>query len=124
MPTYNSVNGIWSPAKERTFDKKKDDMYEGPDRAATDVLAEQGLDHLGMDVTKDPENITRARQLGVSVEEFLMLDKEDSPEQKKAKEEKLNKVVTHKRGRPRKKAVQPQGGGVTMSGGFGDTPSA
>jgi hypothetical protein len=122
MPNWNSINGIWEPAKERVFDQRKDELYEGKDRAAKEVLKEQGLDTLGMDVTKDPENVMRARQMGMTTEEFLRMN--DVPKEVKEEEvkKKRSRVVNHKRG-PRKKGVKPQGGGVTMGGGFGDIPA-
>ena len=118
MPSFISENGVWRPAQEKTVVTKEDgtpEIYEGPDRAAIAVLKNEGLETLGMDVRKDPENIMRARQLGMSVEEFLKLNEPPTPELIKAEEEKKKVVVDHSE--PKKKR-----GVQHTSGGFGDIP--
>lgn len=133
MPTFNSFKGIWKPAREKIYVDKQlsksaktrreeSFFHDGPDRAADDVLKAAGQDHLGMDVSRDPENIMRARQMNMTTEEFLKLNEPPTPEQLKAEEEKKNRVVDHQAPAP-KQGVRPQGGGVTMGGGFGDQPA-
>ena len=120
MPSYDSTNppGVWKPSKEKTVVIDKDgtpSIYEGPDRAASEHLEKEGVSTLGMDVTKDPENIMRARQLGLSVEDFLKLNEPPTPETLKAEEEKKDRIVDH--AAPKKKR-----GVKSTDGGFGDIP--
>ena len=127
MPSWDSTRGIWSPKRERAIDINTGEIYDGPDREAQKVLNERGVKTLGMDVTKDVENIKRARDLGQSVEEFLELNDEPSEETKAAEEAKKTAIETHRL--PQKKeGVSPQGGvapenvgkpGAENSGGFG-----
>ncbi len=115
MPTFISSNGIWTPSKERVYDPKKDEIYEGPDRAALDMLKENDAKSLGMDSAKDPENIMRARQLGISVDELLERNVPPTPEALEKAEEAKNAVTTHAEPK-RKKGVKPS------KGGFGEIP--
>lgn len=119
-PSWISRGGIWGPAKERAYDGKKDEIYEGPDRAASEVLQEQNLEHLGMEVHNDPQVIELARQRGLTVEQYLEINK-PLENQVKAQQEAQEKVVDHKE-LPKKMGVKPRGGGVHISGGFGDIP--
>lgn len=121
MPSWISVDGVWKPAKERAYDGKKDEIYEGPDRGAKEVLEEQGLEHLGMETKHDPQIFELARQRNQTVEEYLEQNK-PLEAQKKLQEEAQSKVIDHK-DTPKKRGVKPRGGGVTISGGFGDTPA-
>ena len=121
MPSWKSIAGIWKPAKERAYDGKKDEIYEGPDRAAKEVLEEQGLEFLGLEVKNDPQIMELARQRNQTVEQYLEQNKPLEKEVK-AQEEAHAKVVDH-RDAPKKRGVKPRGGGVTISGGFGDTPA-
>ena len=118
MPSYVSKMGVWEAAKEKAVVTKDDGspaIYEGPDRAATEHLESEGVSTLGMDVRKDPDNIMRARNLGMSVEDFLKLNEPPTPETKKAAEENKDKVVDHA---PKKR----KGGSRISAGGFGDIP--
>lgn len=116
MPTFISNNGIWTPSKERVYDPAKDEIYEGPDRAALEMLKENDVKTLGMDSAKDPENIMRARQLGITVEELLERNVPPSPETLKNAESAASAVVTHADPK-RKKGVKPS------KGGFGEIPA-
>lgn len=118
MPTFISEMGIWKPAKERNV-SPDGEIYNGPDRAAKELLTEQGVSSLGQDVRKDPENLIRARQLNMSIDEFLGLNDAPTEETLKQAEKTKNFVQTHKASK-KKRGVTPQGGGVTQSGGFGD----
>jgi hypothetical protein len=121
MPSWKSINGVWKPAHERTYDGKKDEMYEGPDRAAMEVLEEKGLETLGMPVENDPQIMELARQRNQTVKQY-MKQNAPLPSQLKAQEEAQTKVIDHKEA-PKKRGVQPRGGGVTIRGGFGDIPA-
>ena len=118
MASYISRRGICRPAKERAVNIRTGELYEGLDREALAFIKQEtGSEdgYLGMDARLDPENIMRARQLGMTIDEFLKLNEPLTPEQQMAEEEMENVVVTHRRGRPKK--------GVTSgSGGFGDIP--
>ena len=121
MPSWKSVNGVWKPAKERTYDGKKDEMYEGDDRASLDVLKEQNLESLGMEASNDPQIMELARQRNQTVKQY-MKQNAPLPQQIKEQEEAQAKVIDHKEA-PKKRGVQPRGGGVTIRGGFGDIPA-
>jgi hypothetical protein len=98
MPSFVSKLGVWEPAKEKTVIIGEDGspkIYEGPDRAAKEFLEKENVSKLGMDAKKDPDNIMRARQLGMSVEEFLRLNEPPSAETLKAEEAKKTMVVDH-----------------------------
>lgn len=95
MGSWVSELGVWKPAKEKAVNRDTGELYEGPDRVATEFLKEEGVSHLGMDARKDPENIMRARQLGMSVEEFLQMNVPPTPEALANEEKKKNLVVTH-----------------------------
>ena len=126
MPSYVSNKGVWTPAKEETYvdystsklkanKGKKSYSYSGPDRAAVEQLKEAGQESFGQSAERDADNIMRARQLGMTVEEFLKLNEPPTKKQLEAEEAKRNLVIDHAAPTP-KKGAQPQGGGVTMSG--------
>ena len=130
MPSYKSDKGIWTPAKEDVYvnyaDSKfkgnkgrKSHHYNGPDRAAMEQLKEANIDYMGEDVTRNTDNIMRAQQMGLKVEEYLKLNEPLTPAQLKAEQDKKDLVVDHSDPIP-KKGVQPQGGGVTKKGGLSD----
>lgn len=113
MPSFISIQGKWKPAKERHVNPDTGEIYEGPDRAAQKMEETKG-ESLGMDVKMDPDNIYRARQLNMTIDEYLKLN--DPVVQKKANDnlkENEEKVVTHSKP-TRKPAV------VTGNGGFGE----
>ena len=130
MPSYISNKGVWTPAKEETYvdyassklkanKGKKSYAYSGPDRAAVEQLKEAGQDSFGESAERNSENIMRARQMGMTVEEFLKLNEPPTKKQLEAEEAKKNLVVDHSVPTP-KRGVQPQGGGVTISGSLSD----
>lgn len=121
MPNWNSVNGVWKPKHERAYDPKKDEIYEGPDRAAMEVLAEQNLTQLGMEAENDPQIMELARQRNQTVKQYLKMNA-PLPAQVKEQEEAQSKIADHKEG-PKKRGVNPKGGGVTIRGGFGEIPA-
>ncbi len=135
MPSWISKLGIWKPAKEKAYvpadegkGRTEGYIYEGPDRAAKDVLARQGVPHLGMLSSEDPEVIMRARQLNMSVEAFIKMNEPPSAATQ-AQTQKTDAFVQQHRPEPRKPGVKPQGGRApdrpeSEGGGFGDAPDA
>ena len=135
MPSWISVGGIWKPSKEKTVlpadvEKGRPDpkIFEGEDRAARSVLDEEKQNHLGMRSDQDPQVISQARQLGMTVKEFMEMNK--PPEQILAEQEaeKVKFVQTHKSQQP-KPGVNPQGGRApnrpeSEGGKFGDPPTS
>lgn len=121
MPSFISKGGSWAPAKEKAVNIRTGETYSGPDREAKRMIDEAG-GRMGMLATEDPENIMRARQLNMSVEDYLKLGAPPEAQQKKAEEEK-EKVVNEHKAPKRKPGVKTQGGGVTIEGGFGDQPN-
>ena len=126
MPSYISNKGVWTPAKEETYvdytnsklktnKGKKSHAYSGPDRAALEQLKEAGQDSFGESAERNSDNIMRARQMGMTIQEFLKLNEPPTQKQVEAEEAKKNLVVDHAAPTPIK-GVQPQGGGVTVSG--------
>ena len=126
MPTYISNRGVWTPAKEETYvdyavsklkqnKGKKSYAYSGPDRAAVEALKEAGEESFGESAERNADNIMRARQMNMTVQEFLKLNEPPTKKQLESEEAKKNLVVDHAAPTP-VKGVQPQGGGVTMSG--------
>lgn len=124
MPSFNSNMGIWEPAHENVVvrDKKtnKLNIYDGPDRAATEDLEKNG-GKMGMEVSRDPEVIHRARQLNMTTEQFLQLNKDVTPEETAKAKAAKDKVITHEDPTP-KPAVNSFSGGK-VKGGFGDLPT-
>lgn len=113
MPSYDSTVGIWKPAKEKVVVQNEDgqpQIYEGPDRAALEFLKQEGQEFIGIDARKDPENIMRARQLNMSVEDFLGMNTPPTAETLRNEEAKKTNVVTHASPN-RKRATQITRGG-------------
>lgn len=129
MPSFISDKGIWKPARERAIVVNQQsgemEIYDGPDRQAEMMMKAKG-GTMGRDARKDPDNIKRARELGMDVETYLEWNQEPTPEAQKAAEVVKTKVITH--APPvRKPGVQPQGGVApgrpdSELGGFGDVP--
>jgi hypothetical protein len=113
MPTFISKNGMWEAAQERAFDPKSGEIYQGPDRAAKEVIEANG-GPLGQDALRDPQLLQASRNAGfTSVEEYIK-NFAPRPEQVKAIEEAQKIVVTHANPTPKE--------GVTggTKGGFND----
>lgn len=120
MPSFISKGGVWEPAQERVVDPnapKGKEIYEGPDRAALDMLKAEGVTQLGTSFRLDPELQTRARQMGFKdVDEYLKVYGWDT---KKAEEAYLAAkavVVDHKDPRRKPSSVFPSGGDNTAPG--------
>jgi len=120
MPSYISKGGEWVPAKEKAVNIRTGDVYEGPDREASKEIKDAG-GRMGMKSNEDPENIMRARQLGISVDELLSLNAPPKSEVDKANQAKEDMVVTHQLP-PKKQQVRTVSGGTTIRGNFGDPP--
>ena len=126
MPSYISNKGVWTPAKEETYvdygssklkqnKGRKSFAYSGPDRAAVEQLKEAGQESFGESAERDSDNIMRARQMNMTIEEFLKLNEPPTKTQLEVEEPKKNLIIDHA-APALKRGVQPQGGGVTMSG--------
>jgi len=120
MPSYISKGGEWVPAKEKAVNMRTGDVYEGPDREAANEIKNAG-GRMGMKSNEDPENIMRARQLGITVEELLSLNAPPKEQQEKEAAAKENLVVTHQ-APPKKQQVRTVSGGTTIRGNFGEPP--
>ena len=130
MPSWVSNKGIVTPAQEDIYvdygqskfksnKGRKSFHHKGPDRAAEQELKDAGVSHFGDDVTRNPDNIMRARNMNMNIDEYLKLHEPLTPAQVKAEEDKKNLVVDHTDPTP-KPGVKPQGGGVTQSGALSD----
>ena len=116
MPTFVSKNGVWEPANERAFDPKTGEIYQGPDRAAKEVIEANG-GPMDQDALKDPQLLQASRNAGfTSVEEYIKYY-EQKPAEKAALKEAQEKIVTHANPTPK------EGVGNTV-GGFNDEDSS
>ena len=131
MPNYVSRDGVWHPAKEHVvlphLAGTKNEVYDGPDRAALFALYKANKETFGMDFHHDAELINRVRQLGYkSVASYAKAMGYDKEKVEKDFEEKASKVVLHELPK-RVKEAGMLGGGRDMSGqnksysgGFGE----
>jgi hypothetical protein len=154
MPTFISERGVFHPAKEKVSLKYKGDkkilkkdlpsgvtiagdvlnpgddfLYDGPDRAAMQVLFKEGGDAgtLGFDFKNDPDFIQMTRTRGFNtVDEYLKSIGYNEEAEKKKFEEKVSKVKAHD---IEKKVNEIEvlaggrdfaGGNNDIIGGFGD----
>lgn len=124
MPQFISDGGKWRPAQEKAVNIKTGDVYSGPDREASKAIDRAG-GRMGQAANEDPENIVRARQLGMSVEDYLKLGAPPEAVVTAAEKKKKSLVVDNNKGKaaPKQTAVKPQGGGKTIDGGFGEQPA-
>lgn len=123
MGSWNSKDGIFVPARERVAYFDKDGMpqiYDGPDRSATQYLKETGEVQLGTHFLEHPENIERAHEKKMTVEQFTKTDVNTKEKREKAFKEAEAKVNTHL---APKRTVNTEkmrsGGDNTASGGAG-----
>lgn len=127
MPSYISKEGVWEPAQERVVlpdAQKGQEIYEGPDRAATEELKAAGVDHFGQHYSMDSELVMRARQLGFkNVDEYLRMFNYDRAKANEAYEKAKAQVVTH-RDPPKVTPIHPETGGTAKLQGFGDHTEA
>ena len=140
MPNWNSDDGVLTPAKESAVmhskgteanpngeplvDSKGNIMvYNGPDRAAVQVLKEAGVDHMGVNFREDNELIDRAADRRKTVDEFCKTNihtDEKRAADYKVKAARINSHSAVKRGT----ATKVKSGGIKMKGGFGTEDSA
>lgn len=93
MPSFVSKGGVWEPAKERAFDPKSGEIYDGPDREAKRYIEENG-GAVGMDILDDPQLIEIAESRRMTVQQYVEKFS-PKPDQIKAKKEADEKIVTH-----------------------------
>jgi hypothetical protein len=143
MPTYNSKDGVWTPAQEKValtnFSKEtkvingkeivpgEPYIYEGPDRAAEFELFQAGEKQLGQAFWEDPDMIDRARQLGykdvMAYAKARGWKKEESDKQFNEKAKIVLKHEPPKKSKEKKiigGGVDATGSGKDIIGGFGD----
>lgn len=128
MPNFVSIVGKWVPAKEYVVDPKAPrgkEVYAGQDRAALEMLKDQG--ELGRDILLDPDiqQLARDRGFGSVQKYFKAIGFDYGIAKEKAEENAVNTEVTHQ-DPPRKKAIKELGGGhapgaETKFGSFGET---
>lgn len=108
MPTFISRGGIWEPAKERAFDPKTGEIYDGPDREAVRYIKAEG-GKVGTAIEEDPQLIEIAEARRQTVHEYIAKHA-PTPAQVQAKAEADTKIVTHADPIP-KEGVSPSLGG-------------
>lgn len=145
MPTFVSNKGVWYPAKEKiglVYKGKKSIpkdklsksivingdvlrpgdpfIYDGADRAALQMLQEEGVETLGKDFRRDPEFLQAVRNMGFnSVLEYLKhIGYDDEAEEKKF-QEKAAQVEAHEIP-ARVEEIEVMGGGKDFAGGGND----
>lgn len=133
MPNFNSKLGDWEAAQEFAVNPNakpgENPVYQGPDRAAQQMLAENG-GKLGVPYNLFPELVIQSRQLGFkTVDEYLEVHGWSKEEALKRFEANKKQIVTHA-DKERKPAVKVQGGGRDYAmqgqdreGGIGKLPS-
>ena len=135
MPRFISKNGDWKPAKEKvalTNPKTGEPfVYEGPDRAAQEMMKEMGVTSLGTHFSQDPEWINRVRQLySMSMPEYMKMMGYDEKTSLEEFEKKMKEVNLHSDPKRNKAARQRSGGANTAGnsghyeGDFGDLQDA
>lgn len=130
MPTFISVQGEWKPAHEHVvlphLQGTKNEVYDGPDRAALYMLWEQSgkptdpkqaMTILGVHFKKDPEFLARVRQMGFNnVDEYLKAYGYDE----KAELERMSKLADTVQSHQvvsRGKLIESQHGGIEQGSG-------
>ena len=132
MPNYVSKGGEFYPAQEHAvlphLSGTKNEVYDGPDRAAEEELAIAGgvdkegkpiMKHFGINFRNDPDIINRARSLGYKdVNEFaLAMGYNKTMAEEKAEIEAKEKIVVNPNAPIKKgEAIQKLGGGIDTSG--------
>jgi hypothetical protein len=139
MPSWISNLGIWKPANEYAVNPNAErgkEVYSGVDRAATEQLIQDKVDHLGQSYKMNPDLIRMARELNFKdVDEYLLtMHGVDVNKLSKDAEEKIKNIVVDHKDPARKPASTFRSGGDDESmsgkgrkGGFetpNDVPSA
>ena len=140
MPTFISDEGVWVPAKEKVAlektnpetGEKEPFIYEGPDRAALEMLKDMDMEeqgYMGTHFSENMELFELARGRGYnSVEEYVEKLGYNSKKAKELVAKYKSKYQTHTL--PEKiQGKKFQGGGTNtagtgndLEGGFGDLP--
>lgn len=126
-PSFISIDGVWTAAKEKAVDIHTAEVYEGLDREAIKFIAQEkgisiqeALDtnaSIGMPASEDPEMFEVAKKHGFStVEEYLKAKKPTAAVEAVIKKAR-SKVVTHQP-EPKKPGVD-----AGTKGGFYDSDS-
>ena len=137
MPRFLSKDGVWEAAPERVVNPdapEGQEVYEGPDREALKVIAENG-GSLGTHFSLDPELIQRAKMLGFKdVAEYLSVYGYDKVKAAKHFEEMKAQMLADCHKDPKRQAMlRTQSGGDNTApgseipakkGGFGVPPEA
>ena len=118
-PTFISKDGEWYPAKEHAvlphLAGTKNEVYDGPDRAALFVLYKEKATKLGMNFKQDPDFINRVRQLGYTMEDYLKAVGYDAEKVEKDFKEKASVVTMHELPK-RVEEIEVASGGQDFSG--------
>lgn len=115
MPNFVSKFGIFHPRKEKTYLPDKEEIYTGPDRAAVEMIKENG-GQLGAHFRTSAEFVMRVKQLGFgSIDEYLQFMGYDEKKAEAEFNKSMNEVIKHES--PKKiKARRFEGGGMDTSG--------
>ena len=139
MPSWISRDGEWFPRNEHAvlphLAGTKDEVYDGPDRAAMEELAKiYGVDEegfpkevkIGVHFKDDPMMQDLARQLGYKdVYELAKARGYDPQKAKKEYEEKASAIIRHQDPERKKErgliggGMDTSGKGADLVGGFG-----
>ena len=127
MPSFVSIDGVWTAAKEKVSDSARGVEHDGLDREAIKFIAqENGISveeairtnaSIGMLASEDPEMLEVAKKHGFNTVEDYMKAKKPSPAQEVEIKKARSKVVTHQ---PETKKA---GVDVGTKGGFFDEKS-
>ena len=119
MPSFISIGGEWVAAKEKAVDIRTGEIYEGPDREATEFIKKETGntgDRIGIKASEDPQMLEVARQHGLTIEQWMEKNK-PTPKQVEAQKDAQSKVVTHQP-EPKKPAAVSSKGGFTDDGDY------
>lgn len=124
MPNYVSKKGVWYPAKEHVvlphLAGTKDEVYDGPDRAALLELFRAKVSTFGQDFRTNPEYLQGIRAQGYqSAEDHLKAIGYDEKMEEEDFKKKAAIVTTHEI-KKKVKAINTMGGGKDFSGGGQD----
>ena len=124
MPNWISNGGTWHPAKEHVvlphLAGTKNEIYDGPDRAALLELFRAKVETFGQDFRTNPDFLQGIRAQGYdNVDKYLESIGYDEAKEAANFKKKAEKVTTHEI-KKRVKAINTMGGGRDFSGGGQD----
>lgn len=127
MPSFISVDGVWTAAKEKVSDSARGIEHDGLDREAIKFIAqEKGISvdealktnaSIGMEASEDPEMFEVAKKHGFNTVADYMKAKKPTPAVEAQIKKNREKVVTHQ---PEPKKIGVDSG---TKGGFYDEKS-